>query len=145
MILEIFFTEVTLCNFVSRSGSGSEQQALALLRHHQVPVVVQVPALARSGDHTEIDTELALVTSIFQNGSGQFLTLVLLQLALLGRRVYHDLGGADRVGGRVEAAALLDRVEEVIRPRCHGRRGRQQYPQHAAQLPSIVPLKCVCS
>ena len=113
-----------------------------------MPVVVQVPALARSGDHTEVDTELALVTSIFQTGSGQFLTLVLLQLALLGRQVYHNLGRADRVqrvGGRVEAAALLDRVEEVVRPRSHGRRGRQQYPQHAAQLPSIVPLKCVCS
>ena len=115
-----------------------------------MPVVVQVPALARSGDHTEteVDTELALVTSIFQTVSGQFLTLVLLQLVLLGRQVYHDLGGADRVqrvGGRVEAAALLDRVEEDIRPQSHGRRGQQQYPQHAAQLPSIVPLKCVCS
>ena len=114
---------------------------------HQMTVVGQPSGLARPRDHTEtceVDTELALLTTIFQTGTSQLLTLVLLQFALFGHRVHHDLGGAhrvQRVGGRVEGAALLDRVEEVVGPGGHGGRGRQQDPQHAAQLLHVVQLE----
>ena len=84
---------------------------------HQVAVVGLTSKLALDQTEAgEVDAKFALVTTIFQTGSRQFLTLDLLQLALLRQQVHDNFGRTDRVervGGRVEAGSLEDQ-ESII-------------------------------
>ena len=116
-----------------------------VLQHHSHSHVHQVaglvPALLQP---REVNIELTLVTAVAHLAALELEAFILLQPGDFAQGVHDYLGrgdGVEGVAGAVQTPALLHCVQQVVAPAADGLAGREQHPQHPAQLLHVVKLE----